>query len=324
MPPQEIVVALTGAELAVDGLLFKFDDPGARDWGYRYSPAAFPDGWTANGTDLVPIPWRPLDYRPRPRFELPFGVRDAFARSPAMIVYVFQQAAVLRHPEADPPGHDGLPSHFGATVKTLRSNEEYISVAGFDLPGAEGGGAIGYDAKIALYTTEGRFIVLNFANSDQGSKDVDVSLDVRPSSLSITSAGYALLSGANGVNGPANHLQVLDDKGAVKWAVTLGFLAEQPAIDAGGGRLYLVGGGFAAVEDGKVLWSSVSSERVSAMAFSDGGLAMTVGTELRVLDRDGHVLARLRAPDGEILGRPAIGPDGAIWVASKTTLYVAR
>jgi len=318
-PPQEIVASFSGNEIAVDGLLFKVDDPTARVWGYGGSAVFFPDGFTSDGRDQSVIPWHPSIRLELPRFEAGNGTILAFARSPAML------AVVLRGDPVPPAPHDpperALVGFLGAGVRTLRANGEYRTVGGYMIEGASGGGAIGYDARIAFFTDAGRFMILSYNTAEAGRLEVDVTLPVRPKNLSITSAGYALLSGGSGAG---NYLQVLDEKGEIKWATAVGFNAEQPAIDGGNGRLYLVGNGFAAFENGKPLWSSSSSERVSAMAFSDGALAMTVGTELRIVDRQGQLRAKLSAPEGEVLGRPAVAPDGAIWVASRTTLYVAR
>lgn len=324
-PPQHVVVALSGMEVLVDGQFYRAVPPFERSPWKNGGGASFPDGWTDNGRDMGPVSFSKEHAGTARRFAPSYSKgRDTLvARGLQHVIYVGHREAFAGYAHDPEPG--GLPAAVNVEIVAFWMTEEHAwderTVARHELDGEDGAGAIGYDARIALFTHGGRFLVVSFEDSDSGKVAVDVNVGVHPKSLSITSAGYALLSGERGAG---NYLQLLDDKGAVKWALAVGFDAEQPAIDGGGGRLYLVGGGFAAVEDGKALWSSASSERVSAMAFSDGGLAMTVGTELRVLDRDGYMLARLSAPEGEILGRPAIGPDGAIWVASKTTLYVAR
>ena len=62
---------------------------------------------------------------------------------------------------------------------------------------------------------------------------------------------------------------------------------------------------------------------VGATAFADGTLAVVRGTELQIVANDGSIKQSLRAAE-ELTTYPAIGPDGAVWVASARTLYVAR
>jgi hypothetical protein len=99
----------------------------------------------------------------------------------------------------------------------------------------------------------------------------------------------------------------------------------QPAIDGGEGLVYLAGDGIAAVDKGAVVWSTRSSAAWSATAFGDGTLAVSAGDRLRIVGRDGAVKRELAAPDGAVfVTPPAVGADGAVWIASAAALYVAR
>ena len=117
----------------------------------------------------------------------------------------------------------------------------------------------------------------------------------------------------------------VDAKGHVAWKAEVPFEARQPPVDGADGRVYVVGQGLAALQDGAVVWSTRSSALMMATAFGDGTLAVSVGAELRIVARDGVIRQQLRTPDGEpIATPPAIAADGAVWLATKTHLYVAR
>jgi hypothetical protein len=60
-------------------------------------------------------------------------------------------------------------------------------------------------------------------------------------------------------------------------------------------------------------------------AFQDGALAVAVGPELRIVNRDGQIRQRYNTAEHEpITTPPAIASDGSVWVGSATALYVAR
>jgi len=71
------------------------------------------------------------------------------------------------------------------------------------------------------------------------------------------------------------------------------------------------------------MWSTLSTVPLHAQAFSDGTLAVVRGAGLQIVGRDGAIRQSLRAAE-ELTTYPAIGSDGAVWVASARTLYVAR
>lgn len=99
----------------------------------------------------------------------------------------------------------------------------------------------------------------------------------------------------------------------------------QPPIDGASGRVYIAGDGFDALDEGFSVWSISPGKRVRATAFGDGGVALTRGDTLQIRDRGGSILVTVTTPDAdELVTPPAIASDGSIWVASRTTLYVAR
>jgi len=112
--------------------------------------------------------------------------------------------------------------------------------------------------------------------------------------------------------------------GKEEFNVTVPFEVLQPPVDGGAGRVYLLGNGFAAVQDGHVLWSKPSSTMVLGTAFAGGELALASGPELRIVSRDGSIRQSFRTDGEPIAAPPAIASDGAVWVATNKALYVAR
>ena len=106
--------------------------------------------------------------------------------------------------------------------------------------------------------------------------------------------------------------------------MTVPFEVLQPPVDGGAGRIYLLGNGFAAVQDGHLLWSKPSSTMILGTAFAGGELALATGPELRIVARDGSIRQSLRTDGEPIAAPPAIASDGAVWVATNKALYVAR
>ncbi len=121
--------------------------------------------------------------------------------------------------------------------------------------------------------------------------------------------------------------------GAEMWRASVPFGATEPAVDASGGRVIIAGRGVVALEEGKVVWSFDADRAAMATAFGDGSLAIVLGPELRLVDRDGDSIARLMSPpeppatDGPgppFVTPPAVAADGSIWVATERRLFVAR
>lgn len=95
-------------------------------------------------------------------------------------------------------------------------------------------------------------------------------------------------------------------------------------LEGGSGRIYLLGNGFAAIENGHVLWAKRSPALMLGTAFAGGELAIVTGAELRIVGRDGVTRQSFRTDGERIATPPAIAPDGSVWVATDKALYVAR
>ncbi len=117
----------------------------------------------------------------------------------------------------------------------------------------------------------------------------------------------------------------LDLQGKETWHAEVPFEVLQPPIDGSGGRVYLMGMGAAAFQDGKLLFSTPSAVPMLGTAFQDGTLAVAVGPELRIVAPDGQIRQRFTTAEREaITTPPAIGSDGSVWVGTGKGLYVAR
>jgi hypothetical protein len=189
----------------------------------------------------------------------------------------------------------------------------------------DGCGAIAGDGRVVVAQESGRFAVYGpeaRAGTIRGVVQVDVPLSARPIDLAVLEDGYAVLvdSGRG-----RNELRLLGSDGREVWRVPSPVATSAPPIDGGGGRLYLGGGGIAAIERGGVAWARTSPLPHMATAFGDGALAVTAGRELLVLGRDGATLFALAVEEGESFRTPpAIGADGSVWAATERALYVAR
>ncbi len=200
-----------------------------------------------------------------------------------------------------------------------------MTVWSAQLPG-RGVGAIAPDGRMVVAMTDRRFLVYDtklrgvFRAPDPLAQ---AKLSFVPDDISIVDAGVALL-GAEGSGGP-RFLHVLDMQGHELWKVSAAFRVDSPPLDGGAGRVYLVGQGLAAVEDGETLWSQASSAQVYATALSDGSLLVAAGPELRVVGRDGSIKQRLAVPGGHpLVAPPAVAADGSAWLATSEGLYLAR
>jgi len=120
-------------------------------------------------------------------------------------------------------------------------------------------------------------------------------------------------------------VDALDSEGAPLWSQTLPFDVLQPAIWGGGERLYFVGRGIAATDEGTLSWHEPSEIPMAASAFGDGSLAVAVGSALWILDTKGKRTQTFEVPGGErIVSQPAIGAEGSVYVATETKIYRLR
>jgi hypothetical protein len=193
-----------------------------------------------------------------------------------------------------------------------------------------GSGAIGADRRVAVAMQDGRFIVLSpdgelappgYRAARKSTHLVETKLPFAPYDVSVVPPGYALLARSD----QSISLHVLGADGAERWSAPVSFTPTEPPIDGSDGRIYLVGNGFAAYENGKALWSSPASSAQYATAYADGTVALAAGAELRIVGRDGSIRQTFRTAQGEpITTPPAIADDGSVWVATASALYVAR
>lgn len=120
-------------------------------------------------------------------------------------------------------------------------------------------------------------------------------------------------------------VDALDSEGAPLWSQTLPFDVLQPAIWGGGERLYFVGRGIAATDEGALSWNKPSETPMAASAFGDGSLAVAVGAALWILNAQGKREQTFEVPGGErIVSQPAIGAEGSVYVATATKIYRLR
>ena len=196
-----------------------------------------------------------------------------------------------------------------------------------------GVGAIDGNGNTVIALESGRLLVVLPRGDNDGYAVVgtEVDVDAGATDLSIVPP-FAMVLYGGGAAGtlvarrdtwPTSRLDARRPDGSLAWRTQIAFRAGQPPID-GNGRVYVVGTGIVALDmDGKTVWSIASPVPMRAQAFSDGTLAVVHGAELQIVGTDGVVKQSFRAEE-ELTSYPAIGSDGAVWVASAKTLYVAR
>jgi hypothetical protein len=222
-----------------------------------------------------------------------------------------------------------------------------------------GCGAISQDRRFAVAMRDGRFLVydgnatvLDAKNNEAPPRTLTTNTAIVAYDLSIVPSGYALIEVGSPLPDPrpysdleralvlqARRLEFLtvppprwktvvhhlDLQGKETWHAEVPFEVLQPPIDGSSGRVYLMGMGAAAFQEGKLLFSTPSPVPMLGTAFQDGTLAVAVGPELRIVGRDGQIRQRFTTAEHEaITTPPAIGSDGSVWVGTGKGLYVAR
>jgi|GEM_PF-5334643 len=189
------------------------------------------------------------------------------------------------------------------------------------VPGS-GVAAIGDDGRVFVALDDGR-MRMYASDGDvedlRGKARVDVILDDVATHASAFGDACVLLSR----RGAGTRVRWIEPTGSVRWETMVPFEAHQPAIDGGGGRVYIAGEGLAAIDNGRLTWST-SAHRLRATATTDG-LAVAAGTELQFVAPDGSLVRRFVTPiAAALLTPPAIDPHGHAWVASSDQLWVTR
>lgn len=187
-----------------------------------------------------------------------------------------------------------------------------------------GCGAIGNDRYIAVAMADQRFFAYDAGSPAVQGRTAPIAtahLGFVPRDISIVDAGVAVLSGT----GTESTVHMLDKHGVEQWQAVVPFSVDSPPIDAGQGRVFLVGSGFAAAEGGKTLWAHPSTNHVFATSLSDGNVLVAAGPELHLTKRDGTIAQSLHVPEGDdIKAPPAVAADGSVWIATAKGLYVAH
>lgn len=217
-------------------------------------------------------------------------------------------------------------------------------------------GAIAPEGGAALAFRSGRFLVLDAyrPSPDRDSKGshvgdylVDVPIAFLPYDMSIVESGYAVLSDGGPLPNAAPRSDIerllawrarriefvnegppprwktvihhLGLDGHETWQHEVPFEVLQPPIDAGHGRLYVIGNGSAAFQDGKLLLSKPLPMMMFGTAYEDGTMAICAGPELRIVNRDGRILQRFGTEGHDAIATPpAIGsrlgrhPEGSL------------
>lgn len=227
-----------------------------------------------------------------------------------------------------------------------------------------GSGAIRPNGQVALVSSEGRLRVVGPETETEGRAidHVDVQTGVLAYDASAMSDGYVLVEplrtwapapkpGGSGaalesairtfqseqearsalyLDAPSSTLEWktgvvgLDFQGQARFRAEAPFRVLSPPIDVSRGRVVVVGEGCGMLENGHWKWTLASTVRLFATAFDDGTLAVSAGPELWLITPDGQK-AVIAVPDGEaITTPPAIGADGAVWVATSSQLFVAE
>ena len=263
----------------------------------------------------------------------------------------FRSVPVHPHDATMSPARTSIVSGgFVGSFASLRWHER------LDGPGC---GAISEDRRFAVAMRDGQFLVydgnatvLDAKNNEVTPRSLTTSTNIVAYDLSIVPSGYALIEVGSPLLDPqpysdleralvlrARRLEFLrvapprwktvvhhlDLQGKETWHAEVPFEVLQPPIDGSSGRIYLMGMGAAAFQDGKLLFSTPSAVPMLGTAFQDGTLAVAVGPELRIVARDGQIRQRFTTAEHEpITTPPAIGSDGSVWVGTGKGLYVAR
>lgn len=181
-----------------------------------------------------------------------------------------------------------------------------------------GQGAIADDLRMAVAMQDGRFFVLD---GDTGSHLVDRRIAFSPSDISAVGTSFVLLAKTE----HGTSVLFLDAAGDERARGEVSFEALQPPIDAGNGRVYIMGRGVAAFQDGKRLFANAYADPMFGTAFADGSMAIAAGVELRIVGPDGKARQTFTTAEGDpITTPPAIGSDGSVWVGTEKAIYVAR
>jgi len=318
--PRFVFAAPDGAHLIVDwGSSFDFRDGSGKYLGggaktERFDLTAADDAYYVYGNEALWSGAPTTTVKPNSGFS-PDGAMLAFKFDATRRLVMTQVSPVTPH-----GGGSWAAQLYGDRfAKPDRSYAELVMWGGF--PG-RGVAAIGPDWRTVLAMGDGTLRVLSDAGDAE--KHPVALLDVKlPYVVTALSLSPPLIL-ATSVSAAGTTVHALDASGAERWTAVVPFGVQQPPID-GAGRVVVIGGGIASIEAGKIVWSQASPVTMLGTAFADGALALSVGAELRIVDREGTILQALQTIGGESLTTPpCILADGTVWVATEKALYVAR
>jgi len=177
--------------------------------------------------------------------------------------------------------------------------------------------AIAGDGRVAVAMSSREFFLLDTTRIAQAVplQVAAAKLPFVASDISFVDGKVALMSGRT--------LHVVDSQAHEVWQTSADWDATQPPIDGALGRVYLVGRGILAADQGKVVWTHRAEQPSFATSLADGVVLVASGGTLEALDRNGALLEQLRAPAGEtFVTPPAVFSDGGAAIATSNALYV--
>jgi hypothetical protein len=171
----------------------------------------------------------------------------------------------------------------------------------------------GRDAIVALadgsiLRSDGRSIVELVASSGHATADLSL-------------CGETIVA----VDASRRALRAYDAGGSLRWSVAVPFPLTQPPLDGGRERVYAVGHGLVAIDDGRLAWHVAARERVYATSLGRDGIVVGCGPWVDHVDRDGTTRMRAETPDRSICCTPpAASASGELHLGTTSGLYILR
>lgn len=261
-----------------------------------------------------PTPWMPPG-------------RLFFAEVAGDVLISAAQAPSLFFHHPDPGEPSNLPPFVGVTANRLAQNaagertaEHLWSVGDHENLVGEGTAVLTEDHRVAVAMQDGTFVILDGIT---GARLVDRKLARKPFELArIRDTFVTLAKRIDGSGG--TDVTSLDDHGGERWTAAIDLTAEHPPVRGGDGQVHVFGNGWVTLDDtGNIVAKSPDATRARGTSFASGALAIATGTALDIYRPNGSRLAHLFA-GAPFATPPAIDPNGKIYIATETTLYVAE
>lgn len=231
-------------------------------------------------------------------------------------------------------GNDRAP----ALVVTRRSPEGGPGWS-FEQPG-RAAAATDESGALALVTFDGHVRLLGDPGAGQDGPRVlvDVAIDPPGYAITVDRQGLCVLAatrddahrdGGDRIAAPVDwqptlvwstDVLELSRAGVVQRRATVAFAGLQSPVRLADGSVAVVGMGAARIEDGRVAWNRSSATRMHACAAADE-LVLGCGDVVERVGPGGDVRGRDGLGDGAVACAPAVGPDGAIWIATTGALW---